>query len=84
MDKSIDNTKSYPWPTIPRKTPISVNDILDDLRANIAAKPARDAKARAAAGPAKPFVRPTAQPAAPAAPAFSQTPITAKEIKPNG
>lgn len=78
---AVDHTKSYPWPTRPPRAKNAFKDLAADLQANLAAKPARDAAARAAAGPPQAFVRPVQSAAIAAAPTFSQTPIAPKEVK---
>jgi len=81
MAEQIDHTKSYPWPRTPRKTPINVRDILDDLKANLAAKPARDAAFRAARDGATATMPAAPRPAVVPAGTFAEAP---KEKKPGG
>jgi len=47
MFENVDHSQSLPWPKIPSGKRTSVKDLIPILKANIAAKPARDAAARA-------------------------------------
>jgi hypothetical protein len=79
----IDHTKSYPWPTTPRKDRVKYSDIRQDIMDNLAAKPARDAAARAEAARNPAPINPKAVIAQAAAEAFSKTAPAAKEIAPH-
>jgi hypothetical protein len=81
----LDHTKPYPWPTRPSGKRRSVNDILPDLHANMAAKPARDKAAREKAALLPPKVAQPIVQAAAATQVFSQQakPIGEAATKPS-
>jgi hypothetical protein len=81
--QKIDHTKSYPWPTTPRKSRVKYSDIRQDIIDNLAAKPARDAIARAEADRNPTPLAPKAAIAQAAAAAFSKTAPAAKEVAPH-
>jgi hypothetical protein len=81
MATPLDHSKPYPWPKIPTRKTVNVMDILDDLKASIAAKPARDAAARRAAGARTPFSRTTAPIEGDTAAATEQKPAAKVEAK---